>query len=156
MSSLDVIYDLAIKRLDAQIEEIEGIDKKFGDNLQFASLIIAIPITFLTIRPTQITMLILVPFMAALLIYLSILVLTVLGYGFQKLSYLAPIRKLRDHLIDLEADYTKKVILNIIMDNIESNKTIIYTKARVARISFSLQYPLLAFVVTFLTLVVLN
>ena len=155
-SSINIVYDIAMKRLDAQIEEIEGIDKKLRSNLQLASLIIAVPITFLSIRSIQITPLILSIFSLILLDYLCILALTSFGYGLAKLPYLANIRDIRDNLLEKPSIITKLVIIDVMIHNVEENHKTTLNKAKIYRFASILQLVLLFVAVIFLVRVALN
>lgn len=154
--SLDVIYDLAIKRLDAQIGEIEGIDGKLRTNFWFASLVIGVLLTYLSIRQPELTTVLIIFISLSFLVYLSMLIFTLLGYRFAEPAYLPKVKDLRDRALFRHSNITKRAVLDIVVEQIEENRELIKGKVSYASWAFWLMFPEVVLVGVSLLILVIN
>lgn len=134
--SLHVIYELAIKRLDGQIAEIEGIDTKLRTNFWFASLVIGIPLTYLSFRQPQLTTALIIVISIIFVIYLLMLIFTWRSHAFAQPRYLVRIKDLQEKALFKHPSITQEVILNRVVEQIEANGKLITRKVSYARTAY--------------------
>ena len=146
--STDVIYDLAISRLERQVRQIEGVDTKLNFAFSVSSLIIGIAVSlFLGFAP-EVTTLSKVFFAAGTLAYVTIVVFSILGYRFLALDYPPNVHQVWLDALYWEPEITKRQVLAQIVEAIEANKGIIDGKIFKAQIALYLVAAEVIFVIS--------
>lgn len=136
--SVDVIYELALSRLEAQLRQFDGIDNKLSLILTVSSLIIGIAASFLIGIHGPFSQ-ISVAFLAlAAAAYFAVITLVILAYRVLTLSYPPNIRQARLRLLHWEPSMTKRQVLAQLVEAIEENRELLVTKARNANLALYL------------------
>ena len=161
-SSLDIIYDLAIKRLDAQIGEIESVDVKLRNTFWFMSSITGVLLAYLSsrqfqwefwVRPYYVPLVFII---LSLGTYFAIIVLSLLAYRFAEPGYLPNISELRDEALLSHPHITKHAILYVVVKQLEENRSLVTRKLFYAKCVFWLTFAEVVFAVISLIALTMN
>ena len=139
--SVEVIYDLAMKRLDAQIAEIEAIDNKLRLLFWFASIIITALLGFLSVEHFNVNCVCKGFFGATVLAFATVFVATVLGYRFTRPQYLPKVDDLRRHALEKPAETTTRAILIVVARQINNNRTLVRKKELYGKLALWILFP---------------
>lgn len=134
-SSIDTLYDIALKVLDNQIQNMDSLDGKIGRIFAFMTLVFGAFITFLTSQSQKLSSILVILFWLAVIIFLAIIVFSVMAYSTKFLRYLARGRPLaRFAELGLAEHMIKTYFLERIIEQHEHNEAIVLTKALRVRI----------------------
>ena|GEM_PF-5317407 len=145
--SLDIIYALALTRLESQLREVEAIDTKLSQILAASSVVIGLAAGFFASRQDTLPPITLklsainiaipaLPFDLLVIsgfIYFAIVVISVLAYRFLGLRYL-PVKAAWEEALYWEPTITKQQILAELVQATEYNKPLIAQKVTRATI----------------------
>jgi hypothetical protein len=131
--SVHLIYDLAVKRLDAQMEQIDAIDTKVNVAFGFASLAIGVAGGFVGTAhsgpsPASTALL-----FSALTVYVLVIVLALGGYMFRQFEYAPRVKQVWQDALFWDPVATKRQAVSSIVEAIETNKQRIAEKVQLGR-----------------------
>lgn len=97
-SSPQVFYEVAMNRLDAQMNRMEAIDRKLASIIGFSSIIIAIFAAVLQLGGlTQLPLYAIAPLILAAASYVALLVFAVRAYRFQEWDFRPNLKELDEY-----------------------------------------------------------
>lgn len=132
----DILYEIAIDRLNAQIKTIDGIDQKIGVTFGLANGITAALIALIAFMQKPIQQSVLAFIGLSIAMYLCTLVLLFFAYRYSKWSFNPNIKVLKTYCNKEEYQNYPQIIKNWIADNciisIEENRLNISSKLKLA------------------------
>jgi len=152
-NSLELLYDLALKRMDAQMGQIDGIDTKLGLVFGFSNLATGVlgGLLALTSDDGNISSATWALAAVGAVFYIVIFYLAIQGYIFRWYKYAPDLKYYFFEAFSWPPDSTKNQIAADIVDSVEFNDRIINRKVIYGRWA----YGLLFIQVIFLTLALL-
>ena len=133
-TSSDIFYEIAINRLNVQIERIDGIDTKIGVTFGLTNGITATLIAFITFIPRPVTQLVSTFAILAASAYVATLVLLFFAYRKSRWSFNPDVKTLKDICTDPKYhDYpevVKEWVANQCIRSLELNSRPITNKLR--------------------------
>ena len=150
-TNTDILYEIAIERLNEQIKTIDGIDNKIGITFGLANGIIAALIAFIALIKLPVSQPVIIVIGLSIFAYLITLVFLFYAYRFSKWSYNPNVKILKEFCFDPKYKEYPDIIKSWVADNciisIELNRESIKEKltlAYIALISVSAQGIFLA------------
>ncbi len=136
--SVDVIYDLALARLESQVKQIEGVDNKLNFAFSVSSLVIGLGASLFVGRAEVTSILTRTFFALSGLIYTGVVISTVLGYRFLDISFPPNVRRVWLDALYWEPEVTKRQVLAQVVEALETNREPIQRKGDLATFSLYL------------------
>lgn len=137
--SLDIIYDLALKRLDKQIEEIEALDTKAEKLATYAVLVTGLLFSIFGVTgrlPSGISLLVA---MFNLLLFATVITIVFWRVFWPvQVHYLPLIERLNQKALFQPAHITKRATLIVVSHQIEHNRQIVRRKGNSTKLAFFL------------------
>jgi len=129
-ASVDVIYELAVNRLDRQFDQIDAIDTKVNVVFGFASLAIGVAAGFVGTAgsgpsPASAALL-----FSALAVYILVMMLALTAYIFRRFDYAPQVKQVWLDALFWQPSITKRQALSNMVEAIEANKERIEDKVR--------------------------
>lgn len=122
--SLDVIYNLALARLDTQSRDVDAALARVSPVWSVAGLILGVAVGFLATRGTPIHLAGIIFSALCAITFIVIILLGFMAYRYLGLRY-PNVRAIWDQALFWNSDITKRQILNIAVPAIEFNKEVI-------------------------------
>jgi exonuclease VII small subunit len=120
--SLEVIYELALSRLESQVRQIEGVDTKLNFVISVASLVIGVGTTLFVGRAQDIVSWTKISFTVSGVIYLLVVVVAIRAYAFLDLEYPPNVRQVWLDALYWPRQITKRQVLSQIVQALELNR----------------------------------
>jgi len=146
--SVDVIYELAMNRLDRQFDQIDAIDTKVNVVFGFASLAIGVAAGFVGTTDSGPSPASAALLFSALAVYVLVMMLALTAYMFRRFDYAPLVKQLWLDALFWDPSDTKRQALSNIVEAIEANKERIESKVcfgRAALILLLLEVILITF-----------
>lgn len=99
-TNIDILYQIAIDKLDAQIKRIDGIDTKIGVTFGLTNAIIAALVALVTFITRPVPQLVLIFAILSAVSYLVTLIFLFFAYRYSKWSYRPDINRLKEICTD--------------------------------------------------------
>ncbi len=156
-SAPNVLYEVAMNRLQAQMEQIDAIDAKLGTILGFASAILAIFAGFMALGNLERPLFALVLFGLAFLAYLALVIVTIYGYRLIEWHFRPDLNTLQEHCRSFDEAVMKTWVADECIRSINDNRDNIAYKASSAnRAVYLLALEVILLALTFLLPLLLN
>lgn len=134
MTSIDILYKMAVERLNTQIKTIDGIDHKIGVTFTLANVITAAAAAFITQIPRPVPQLVIIFIVLSAVAYITTLLFLFLAYKYSRWSFNPKMRILQDICTNpnynADTDSVKKWVANTCIKSIELNRNPIAIKLR--------------------------
>lgn len=151
--SEDMLYEMALKVLDKQIDTIDSLDAKLSGALAFIAVVFAALATFVSSQSSKPSGSAVILFWTALLAFFTILVLGALAYRVRKVKYLLEGTRLQGIAnLKLASTFLKARLLEHLTNQLEHNKVVLQGKARLVQWAILLSFVELLLIIA-LTLV---
>ena len=155
-TNIDIIYRIAINRLDAQIKRVDGIDYKIGVTFGLTNGITAVLVAFITFIPHPVPLLALIFTILTIVAYFVILGFLYYAYSWGKWSSRPELKRLRDICTSPQYRDYPEIIKEWIADecirSFESNSKPISNKVKLANSALKvLPVQVLFLVVSFIS-----
>ena len=156
-SAPSVLYDVAMNRLQAQIEQIDAIDAKLGAILSFASVILTIFAGFMALGDLEQPLYALVLSGLAFAAYLALMVFSIYGYRLIKWHFRPDLSTLQEHCQSFDDSVIKEWVASECIQSWKDNSSKIKSKAKCANIAvYLLATEVILLILTFLLPLLLN
>ncbi len=144
-TNIDILYEIAIERLDAQIKRIDGVDNKIGVTFGLTNAIVAALVAFIVLLPPPVPQLVSILATLSASSYLVTLIFLFFAYRSRGWSFRPDIKRLREICTDPKYhDYphlVKEWIANQCVRSLEYNSQPLVNKVL---LSNNTLYPLSA------------
>jgi len=144
-TNIDILYEIAIERLDAQIKRIDGVDNKIGVTFGLTNAIVAALVAFIVLLPPPVPRLVSILATLSACSYLVTLIFLFFAYRSRGWSFRPDIKRLREICTDPKYhDYphlVKEWIANQCVRSLEWNSQPLVNKVL---LSNNTLYPLSA------------
>ncbi|MBA7668430.1 hypothetical protein ES703_76540 [subsurface metagenome] len=137
--SYEVYYQVAMNRLEAQLNEIEAIDRKVAMLLSFASAIVTIFFTagLYTLKPTDLHLSVLIPVSIlsglAIVIYIALVVFSLIAYHVRNWSLRPDLQTLKLNSSSYSEESMRIWVADQCILSMQVNEPRIRSKATAAR-----------------------
>lgn len=134
LPSIDIVLDEVRRTLDFQFEQLDGLDTKSGIVLGIAGVILALLVTSLLGQSSSVVNSSLVK--VALAAIILSLILSFVTIYIRKYNRPPNLERLRSYYISLDAEETKRNIIDISMDAIQKNEELIHRRVCLVKCSY--------------------
>lgn len=133
-TNIDILYQIAVDRLDAQLKRVDGIDAKIGMTFGLTNGITAALVAFITFIPHPVPQLVLIFAILTALAYLVTLILLFFAYRCSRWGFKPDVKTLKDICTDPKYhDYpeiVKQWVANQCISSFEWNSRLMTIKVR--------------------------
>lgn len=134
MKSPHIFYEIATNRLDAQLTQIEAIDRKVATFLGFASAILAVfAAVFRFVELAQGPLYVLILSYTTVAIYIALVIFALRAYGFMRWSYRPHLETLKQHCLTYDEAIMKQWVAAECIRSIKTNEDRIAAKTSAAQ-----------------------
>lgn len=135
-TNIDILYQIAINRLDAQIKSIDSIDTKIGITFGLTNGITAALVAFVTFLPRPVSQLVLISVTLTAFAYLVTIVLLFFAYRYSGWSFRPDVKKLREIYTDPRfheyPDIVKEWVADECIRSLEINSQSLINKVKLS------------------------
>lgn len=131
-ASLDVIYNLAISRLDTQMREVSTLLTRVGTVWSIAGLIIGVTAGFLATHGASMPKAVIVLSALGLVTFLVLTSFSVLTHAKLGFRYPPKVRSVWEQALFWEPARTQQQILSFVIPAIEANRTLLSKRTKYA------------------------
>lgn len=139
-ASLDILYEIALKVLDKQIETADSLDGRFRSIFTFISLIFGVPFFFLYSGFQKFSTIQIMTFFTILILFIAIIFISLLPVRITRQKYLIRGKQSIVGIVELnpESFLLKSKLIELIAEQHEYNEQILLQKLSHIRILYLL------------------
>lgn len=115
-TNINILYEIAIERLDAQIKRIDGVDNKIGVMFGLTNAIVAALVAFIVLLPSPVPQLVSIFATLSAFTYLVTLIFLFFAYKSRGWSFRPDIKRLREICTDLQYHNYPEIVKEWVAD----------------------------------------